>query len=41
MSSKSIFKLFFVKNSLKKKDVSQKEFLEDPSLLIVKNNLPI
>jgi len=32
---------YFLSKLLKKKDVSQKEFLEDPSLLIVKNNLPI
>jgi hypothetical protein len=37
----SIFNFFLVKDTLKKKDVSQKEFLEDLGFLIVKNNLPI
>jgi hypothetical protein len=31
---------FVAKDSFKKDDVQQKEFLEDLSLLIVKNNLP-
>jgi hypothetical protein len=30
-----------VKDSFEKKDVPYKEFLEDLSLLIIKNNLPI
>jgi len=37
----SISKFLFVKDTFKKEDVSQKEFLEDRGLLIVKNNLPI
>ncbi len=40
-SGGSISNFFLVKDTLKKKDVSQKEFLEDLGLLIVKNNLPI
>ncbi len=35
------FYFFSIKDFLNKKDVSQKEFLEDLGLLIVKNNLPI
>ncbi len=41
MSGGSIFKLFFIKNSLKKEDVPHKYVLEDLGLLIVKNNLTI
>ncbi len=37
----SISKFFFVKDSFKKEDVPQKEFLEDLGLLIIKNNLLI
>jgi hypothetical protein len=37
----SISKFDFVKDTFKKEDVSQKEFLEHLGLLIVKNNLPI
>jgi hypothetical protein len=33
--------IFLVKDSFKKEDVPQKEFLEDLGLLIVNNNLPI
>jgi hypothetical protein len=39
--SASILFLKIVKNSFKKENVPQKEFLEDLDLLIVKNNLPI
>jgi hypothetical protein len=41
MSGGSIFKFFLSKIPFIKKDVPQKEFLEDLGLLIVKNNLPI
>ncbi len=37
----SISKFFFVKDTFNKEDVSQKEYLEDLGLLIVKKNLPI
>jgi hypothetical protein len=33
--------IFLVKDSFKKKDMPQKDFLEDLGLLIVKNNLPM
>jgi hypothetical protein len=39
MEGQSLF--FYVKDTFKKEDVSQKEFLKDLGLLIVKNNLPI
>jgi hypothetical protein len=41
VSSGSILKKNSIKDSFKKEDVPQKEFLEDLGLLIVKNNLPI
>jgi hypothetical protein len=37
----SILKFFPIKDSFKRKDVPQKEFLEDLGLLIIKNNFPI
>jgi hypothetical protein len=37
----SIFRFIFVKDSFEKEDVPQKEFLEDSSLLIIKNSLQI
>jgi hypothetical protein len=41
ISSESISKFFYVKDSFEREDVPHKEFLDDLSLLIVKNNLPI
>jgi hypothetical protein len=39
--SNFIFNFFIAKVFLKKKDVHQKQFLEDLTLLIVKNHLPL
>jgi dihydropteroate synthase len=40
-SRRSISKFLSIKNMFFKKDVSQKEFLKDPGLILIKNNLLI
>jgi hypothetical protein len=40
VSSNFIFSFFVAKELFKKDDVQQKQFLEDLTLLIVKNHLP-
>jgi hypothetical protein len=39
--SGSFSKFFSIKDSFKKEDVPQKEFLEDLGFLIIKNNIPM
>ncbi len=41
VSSNSIFSFFIAKEPFKKDDVQQNVFLEDLTLLIIKNHLPL